>query len=149
MALLPRLRRFAIALSGSADVADDLLQTSLEKAIRSARAFDGADLSADEKNQSMGLMRGAFKSANLDGASFKGANMARVFLEFASLKGADLTGANLRGSELAAADFTGADVTGVNFDGADVNSARIGGMKNLSAAKNFDKVKNLERARRD
>ena len=72
-------------------------------------------LSADEKNQSMGLMRGAFKSTNLDGASFKGANMARALLEFASLKGANLTDANLRGSELAAADFTDADVTGTNF----------------------------------
>ena len=49
-------------------------------------------------------MRGAFKSAKLDGASFKGANMARTLMEFASLRGADLTGANLRRSELAAAD---------------------------------------------
>lgn len=40
VALLPRLRRFAIALSGSADTAEDLLQTALEKAIRSARSYD-------------------------------------------------------------------------------------------------------------
>ncbi|GAM97876.1 RNA polymerase sigma-54 factor RpoN [alpha proteobacterium U9-1i] len=40
MALLPRLRRFAVALSGSADAADDLLQTAIEKAIRSAGAYD-------------------------------------------------------------------------------------------------------------
>jgi uncharacterized protein YjbI with pentapeptide repeats len=75
--------------------------------------------------------------------------MARVFMEFASLKNADLSGANLRGSELAAADFTGADVADANFDGADVNSARIGGMKNLDRARNFDKVKNAERAVRN
>ena len=108
--------------------------------------FDGADLSADEKNQSMGLMRGAFKSAVLDGASFKGANMARVYMEFASLKGADLTDANLRGSELAAADLTDANVAGANFQEADVNSAKLGGIKNAIAAKNFDKAKNLDRA---
>lgn len=42
VALLPRLRRFARALSGSADTADDLLQTALEKAIRSARSYDTA-----------------------------------------------------------------------------------------------------------
>ncbi len=41
VALLPRLRRFAIALSASVDVAEDLLQTALEKAIRSARGYDG------------------------------------------------------------------------------------------------------------
>lgn len=40
VALLPRLRRFALALSGSADAGEDLLQTALEKAIRSAHAYD-------------------------------------------------------------------------------------------------------------
>ena len=80
--------------------------------------FDGADLSADEKNQSMGLMRGAFKSAKLDGSSFKRANLARAMMEFASLRGADLSGANLRGGEFAAADFSDANVAGTNFDGA-------------------------------
>ena len=37
----------------------------------------------------MGLMRGAFESAKLDGSSFWGANMARVMMEFASLRRAD------------------------------------------------------------
>jgi uncharacterized protein YjbI with pentapeptide repeats len=41
------------------------------------------------------IMRGAFKSANLEGASFKGADMARGMMEFASLRGADLTNAKL------------------------------------------------------
>jgi uncharacterized protein YjbI with pentapeptide repeats len=119
-----------------ARVAGDFTNASMTNAI-----FDGADLSADEKNQSMGLMRGAFKSAKLDGASFKGANMARTLMEFASLRGADLTGANLRRSELAAADFTDANVAGANFDGADLNSARIGKMKHAEAAKNLDRAK--------
>lgn len=38
--LLPRLRRFARSLSGSVDIAEDLLQTSLERAIRSASSYD-------------------------------------------------------------------------------------------------------------
>lgn len=40
VALLPRLRRFAIALTGSADAGDELLQATAEKAVRSARAYD-------------------------------------------------------------------------------------------------------------
>jgi RNA polymerase sigma-70 factor (ECF subfamily) len=34
IALLPRLRRFALALTGKADVADDLVQATCERAIR-------------------------------------------------------------------------------------------------------------------
>lgn len=124
-----------------AHVAADFTNASATKA-----KFDGADLSADEKNQSMGLMRGAFKGAKLDGSSFKGANMQRVFMEFASLRGADLSGANLRKGELAAADLTDANVAGANFDGADLNSARIGKMKGEDQALNLDKAKNRDRA---
>ena len=97
----------------NAHVAADFTDASVTNA-----TFDRADLSADEKNQSMGLMRGAFKGAKLDGSSFKGANLARVMMEFASLRGADLSDANLRGGEFAAADFTGANVA-VRFQGAD------------------------------
>ncbi len=124
-----------------AHVAADFTNASVTNA-----RFDGADLSADEKNQSMGLMRGAFKSAKLDGSSFKDANMARVMMEFASLRGADLTNANLRGGEFGAADFTGANVTGANFLGADLDSAHIGKMKNVAAAINLDKAKNYDKA---
>ncbi len=38
--LLPRLRRFATALSRSADVAEDVLQTALERGLRSAHTYD-------------------------------------------------------------------------------------------------------------
>jgi uncharacterized protein YjbI with pentapeptide repeats len=124
-----------------AHVAADFTSASIKNA-----NFDGADLSADEKNQSMGLMRGAFKSAKLDGSSFRNANMARVMMEFASLRDADLTNANLRGGEFAAADFTGANVAGANFKGADLNAARMGKVKNLSAALNFDAAKNRDKA---
>ncbi len=40
MAILPRLRRFAAALAGSRDGADDLLQASVEKAMRSVDTFE-------------------------------------------------------------------------------------------------------------
>lgn len=110
--------------------------------------FDGADLSADEKNQSMGLMRGTFKSAVLDGASFENANLSRCLIEYTSLKNVNLKNAKLNGSELGGSDFTGANVAGADFNGADVNSARIGEMKNADAALNLDNTKNLERAYR-
>ena len=42
VSLLPRLRRFARALCGASDVAEDVLQTALERALRSAAAFDPA-----------------------------------------------------------------------------------------------------------
>jgi len=110
--------------------------------------FDGADLSADEENQSMGLMRGAFKSAILDGSSFKNANLKRVLMEYTSAKNVDFENVQFNESELGGSDFTGANVAGADFYGADVNSTRIGDMKNSDAAKNIDKAKNLERAYR-
>jgi RNA polymerase sigma-70 factor (ECF subfamily) len=39
VALLPRLRRFARALAGSADVADDLVQEACERALRGQAGF--------------------------------------------------------------------------------------------------------------
>jgi uncharacterized protein YjbI with pentapeptide repeats len=54
--------------------------------------FEDADCSADEKNQSMGLMRATFKSADLGRADFARANLARADLRFAKLPGANLAG---------------------------------------------------------
>lgn len=42
VSLLPRLRRFARSLCGAPDLAEDVLQTALERALRSAAAFDPA-----------------------------------------------------------------------------------------------------------
>src|SRR4029079_4417704 len=100
--------------------------------------FKDADVSADMKNQSMGLMRGVFRSTDLDGASFENANMARVVLEYARLRDANLRNANLMGSELAGADLTGADVAGANFNEADVNSARLLLLRGKGKARHFD-----------
>ncbi|MFN3869535.1 MAG: pentapeptide repeat-containing protein, partial [Hyphomicrobiaceae bacterium] len=52
----------------AARVAGDFSRASLK-----GSKFDRADLSADMRNQSMGLMRGVFRSADLDGASFRDA----------------------------------------------------------------------------
>ncbi len=137
------------ATADGADFSNARIAGDLSKASLLAAKFDGADLSADMKNQSMGLMRGVFKSAKLDGASFLGTNLSRVLLEFASLRGAKFGSARLNGSELAGADFTGSDVTGADFDGADVTSTRLLDLKNAASALNLDRLKNADRAYRD
>ena len=124
-------------LSG-AHVAGDFSKASLRNAV-----FDKADLSPNEANQSMGLMRGTFRNSTLDGASFRGANMHRVLIEFSSLKDADLTGANLDDAELGGSIFEGANVSGANLVNADFTSANVDGIKNLKDAKNWDKAKGL------
>lgn len=40
VSLLPRLRRFAIALAGRADVAEDVLQSAIERALRNWTSFE-------------------------------------------------------------------------------------------------------------
>ncbi|SMO43917.1 RNA polymerase sigma factor [Paracoccus laeviglucosivorans] len=42
IALLPNLRRFALSLARRKDVADDLVQTTVERAIANAASFDAA-----------------------------------------------------------------------------------------------------------
>ena len=53
--------------------------------------LEGANLGADMKNQSMGLMRGVLKSADLTGAISAGADLSRADFEFSTLIDADLT----------------------------------------------------------
>src|ERR1700754_2212961 len=40
VSLLPRLRRFAMALAGARDVAEDLLQSAVEEALRNWTSFE-------------------------------------------------------------------------------------------------------------
>ena len=70
-------------LSG-ARVTADLSRASLRNV-----KFAGADLAADMKNQSMGLMRGVLRSADLAGADLEGANLAFTDLQFAKFSGAN------------------------------------------------------------
>lgn len=128
----------------NAMVGADFSRATLTNAI-----FDHAMLGPDLTNQSMGLMRGVLKGANLEGASFKGANLTRSAFEYASLKGANFEGANLDGAELSGADLTGANIAGANLEKADVNSAKLLGLKGKDSAKGFDKMLNLDRAFKD
>lgn len=126
-------------LSG-ARIAADLSGASLKRAV-----LRGADISADMRNQSMGLMRGVLRSADLEGADFTGANLARADLEFASLRGAVLTRANFTGAQLGGADLTGAEISGTRFEDADVDSARLVKLQGETEAA-FLSVRNLSAA---
>jgi uncharacterized protein YjbI with pentapeptide repeats len=109
----------------------------------------GANLAADMKNQSMGLMHAILKSAKLDGADIRNADLSRADLEFASLKRANLAGASLRGAALGGADLTGVTVSDTDFLGADLASTRLAAPIGLEAARNLDKAENLRRAIRE
>src|SRR5262249_12159745 len=109
----------------------------------------GANLSADMKNQSMGLMRAVLKSSNLERAIMREADLSRVDLEFASLKDADLTNASLRGAALGGATLVRVRFNGTNFNGAALACTRRMEPIGLDAAKNFDKAQNTDRLLRE
>lgn len=130
----------------AADFSGAMVSADMSRASAEKARFDAAMLAPDLTNQSMGLMRGVFKSTDLDGASFKGANLSRTLMEFASLRGADFTDADLTGAELAGADLTGATVTGAKFAKADVESTKLVDLKGKRDATGFDALVNADRA---
>jgi uncharacterized protein YjbI with pentapeptide repeats len=108
----------------------DLTGASLSEAI-----FNEADLSADMKNQSMGLMRAILRSTRLEGASFKKANLMSVDLRFAHAAHTNFTEANLSDANAAGADFSravwkDARVTNLDLDSALIDSESLGALQN-------------------
>lgn len=122
-----------------ARVAGDLSGASLRGA-----NFDEADLGADMKNQSMGLMRAVLRSATLEGARFRKANLLSADLRFARAAGVDFSDANLKNADASGADLTGAIWTGAKTEGLDLDSARI----DAAAEAALKDAHNLNRARR-
>ncbi len=96
----------------------------------------GAKMSADMKNQSMGLMRAEFPGANLEGAE-----LGNSLLRFTDLSGANLAGAYLYRADFIGANLAGADVTGADATEANFEAARIAGATGL------DTVRGLNRTR--
>ena len=95
-------------LSGARIVAN------LERADLRGADLSNADMGADMKNQSMGLMRTVLRLAKLDGADMRNVNAMRLDAEYASMRGVLLDNANFRGAELTGADLTKASVTGLD-----------------------------------
>ena len=128
-----------------ADLSGALAPANFTKCDLTGASFAGADLGADTKNQSMGLMRGDLTKVTAQGADFTGANMLRTVLEFADLRGARFDNANLATAMLAGANLDGASVAGADFTDADVTSTRLTGLSGDNSA-NIDAARNLGRA---
>jgi len=112
-------------------------------------SFRNADMSADMKNQSMGLMGTVMTSTKAGGADFSGANMSRLNAEFAKFDGALFSNTNLTGAKLGGSDFTGASVEGLILSEADLHSTRLQSMKNTDLIIGLDDTVNLNRAHLD
>jgi uncharacterized protein YjbI with pentapeptide repeats/rhodanese-related sulfurtransferase len=122
------------------------ITANLKGANLSGASLREADMAADMKNQSMGLMRISLKSANLDGADLRGARAGRADIEFASLRGAQLQDADFTRAEFAGADLTGASIAGTNLTEADVASARLIELKGIDTAIGLSTLRNLQEA---
>jgi len=112
-------------------------------------SFRHADMAADMKNQSMGLMGTVLQSANADGADFANAKLGNVNAEFSSLRGARLENADLMNAKLGGADLTGAIVTGLNLANADLDSVRLQGLQGGGEVLGLDSARNLSKALTD
>jgi uncharacterized protein YjbI with pentapeptide repeats len=105
-----------------------------------------ANAGADPGNQSMGVMRATFVSADLSGADLSDANLYKADLSHAKLVGAKLARANLMNADLIQTDLTRADLTDAklaqaNLDEADfTNAVGIGRIQGLDRARNRDKA---------
>ena len=93
--------------------------------------FSNAHMTVNMANQSMGLLRSEFISANLNGANFTGAGLGHVAFRFAKLNDARFNGADLSNADFAGAYLTGADFTNANVQGATFESAKLTGVKGL------------------
>jgi uncharacterized protein YjbI with pentapeptide repeats len=94
--------------------------------------FSHAHMTVVMANQSMGLLRTEFISANLDGANFVGAELGHVTFRFAKLNGAHFNGADLSHADFTGAYLTGADFTDANVQGASFEAATLTGAKGLN-----------------
>ena len=120
------------------------LTADLTRGLLRQAVFDDADLSADMKNQSMGLMRAVLRSAKLDGANFKNTNLTSADLRFIHAKNANFDEANLTNADAAGADFRGASWRQTRVKDLDIDSAQIDAIN----ATIFQDAHNLDRALR-
>jgi hypothetical protein len=147
-ASLVKASLFATQLEGAhldgANLTGARVTADLTGAHLAGERFENEDCGADEKNQSVGLMRlmrAIFKTADLSRADLSGADLARADLSFAILSGANLAGAALREADASGADLRGALLKGADVSGLDVDSAHIdsAGVPYRGKAKNLDR----------
>lgn len=97
--------------------------------------FSHADMTVVMANQSMGLLRTEFNSANLQGANFSDAGLGHVTFRFAKLQGARFNGADLTDTDFTGAYLTGADFTGAKLKDTNFDSAILADVKGLAPAR--------------
>lgn len=133
----------------TADLSGARIVANLQRADLQNVNLRNANMGADMKNQSMGLMRTILRMATLDGADLRNVNAMRMDAEFASMRGALLDNASFRGAELTGADLTNASVAGLDLSGSDVSGAYLLQMIGKEKVRGLDSVKNLEEAETD
>lgn len=129
-----------------ANLAGARIVANLQRADLRGADLSNANMGADMKNQSMGLMRTIVRMAKLDGADLRNANAMRMDAEFASLRGALLDNANFRGVKLTGADLTKASAAGMDISESDVSGTYLVQMIGREKIIGLDNVKNLAEA---
>jgi len=129
-----------------ADLRDTRIIGYLKAAKLRGTNLQNANIGADPGNQSMGVMRAQFGSADLSGADFTGANLFKADFGYAKLIGAKLVNADLRNADMVQADLTEADVTGANVASADLNGTIFTKAKGVPTLKGLDQARNKDKA---
>jgi uncharacterized protein YjbI with pentapeptide repeats len=129
-----------------ADLSDARVVADFEGANLEGAKLVGASMAPDMRNQSMGLMRTVFRSANLDRADVSGTDLAWADMEFAKLRGSILVDVDFSMARLGGVDMTGADVTGMNVAGANLASAKLRELTGEDRIEGLDQAINLNRA---
>ena len=127
----------------NADLSGARIVANLQRADLRGANLSNANMGADMKNQSMGLMRTVMRMATLDGADLRNVNAMRLDAEYASFRGTILDNANFRGAELTGADLTMASVAGMDISGSDVSGAYLVQMIGKRHLIGLQKTKNL------
>lgn len=133
----------------NADLSGARIVANLQRADLTDADLRNADMGADMKNQSMGLMRTVLRSAILDGADLSAVNALRMDAGFSSMRGALLDNAVFHGVDLTGADLSHASVTGLDLSDADVSGAYLISLNGKESVIGLDRVKNLGEAHTD
>jgi len=133
----------------NANLSGARIVANLQRADLRGADLSNANMGADMKNQSMGLMRTVLRLAKLDGADMRNVNALRMDAEFASMRGALLDNANFRDAELTGVDFTEASVAGLDVGGSDVSGAYFLRLIGKEKIIGLDKARNLAEAEID
>jgi uncharacterized protein YjbI with pentapeptide repeats len=108
-----------------------------------------ANAGADPGNQSMGVMRATFVSADLSGADLSDANLFKADLSHANLTNAKLIRTNLMNADLIQTDLTRSNLTGAKLAKANIDEAIFTQAVGVDRIQGLDQTRNREKAHFD